>query len=432
MKVLYVLPAVRHPTMRGELRHYHFLRILGRRHAVTLLALSSTELTADAMQELKEYTERLLLVDAAATLPQLAPGLLTQLRRGVAKVRRTRHAVARLKQTFHDLVGTGSYDLVLIHGARIYDAYPPHAVPVVFDMCDASSARLRHGLGHGRVAEFPWRLFRYWQIQRIEAGVTHRTPHVVFISERDREAVMGSRRGARIIPNGVDLEYWHRERDERQDRCLVFTGVLDYPPNADAALYLVERVLPEIRRAVPHVELVVAGRNPLPALVRAARRLDVTVTGYVPDLRPYLERATLYVAPLRFASGMQNKLLEAMAMELPVVTTAIAADGLRLHSDEPPVRVGRSPEELAQHVIALLDDVDARRRLGAMGRDFVTRQFDWSTARCCSIACASRRSSRTETRPPPPSERRRERSGARRRPSSTPRLTPRVMGSLCT
>jgi polysaccharide biosynthesis protein PslH len=317
-------------------------------------------------------------VDAAAPPPQFAPALLTKIRRRVAKVRRTRHAIATLKQTFHDLLGTGAYDLVLIHGTRIYDAIdPPHAVPVVFDMCDASSARLRHGLGHGPIAQLPWRLFRYWQIQRIEAGVTDRTPHVVFISERDREAVMGSRPGARIIPNGVDLDYWRRERDEKQDGCLVFTGVLDYPPNADAALHLLERVLPEIRRAVPNVELVVAGRNPLPALFRAARRLDVTVTGYVPDLRPYLERATVYVAPLRFASGMQNKLLEAMAMELPVVTTAVAADGLRYQGDEPPVLVGRSPEELAQHVIALLDDVNARRRLGAMGRDFVTRHFDW-------------------------------------------------------
>jgi glycosyltransferase involved in cell wall biosynthesis len=288
--------------------------------------------------------------------------------------------------------------VVLLHGHRIRAAVDgAHSLPMVFDMCDAASPRLRNGLRHAPVAELPWRLFRYWQIQRMELTARDRTSHIAFISARDRDAVMSHRSDGTVVPNGVDLEYWKPNGGTRQSNMLLFTGILDYPPNADAALYLVTHVLPEVRRVLPDVELVLAGRNPLPVLVHAARsRPGVTVTGFVNDLRPWLERAAVFVAPLRFASGMQNKLLEAMAMELPVVTTPVAADGLRVAGAEPPVRIGENAADLAAAVVALLRDSGARRQFGVNGREFVSRHFNWEHSaqlleRMCldAIACAS-------------------------------------------
>ena len=377
MRILYVLPAVKHPLMRGELRHYHFLRILSRRHQVTLLALARTDVAPEVLDELRACTERVVLVDAAPQSEQ-GSGRLARLRRRVEKVRRLGRGLAEVREAFRRTADEGSFDVALVNGHRMHRAvHGASTLPVVFDMCDAASMRLRQGLRHARRAELPWRVFRYWQVRRMEAAF-RRTPHLAFISARDREAVLGAGSQAPIVPNGVDIEYWRTRGLDRGAHTLVFSGVLDYPPNADAALYLVTQVLPLVRRSVPEVEVVLAGRSPRADLLRASQvHPGVTVTGYVDDLRPHLERAAVCVAPLRFASGMQNKLLEAMAMELPVVTTGIAADGLRVDGERPPVRVGEHAEALASSVVTLLREPEERRQLGARGRAYVARHFDW-------------------------------------------------------
>ena len=134
-----------------------------------------------------------------------------------------------------------------------------------------------------------------------------------------------------MVPNAVDLDYWTRSTPAQPTGAaprVVMTGVMDYPPNHDAAMRLAERIMPSVREEVPDAELVIAGRDPGPEL-RAAGDAHpwLTVTGALPDLRPEMERGAVYCAPLRFASGIQNKLLEALAMEVPVVTTPVVADG---------------------------------------------------------------------------------------------------------
>ncbi|HVQ13323.1 MAG TPA: glycosyltransferase, partial [Vicinamibacterales bacterium] len=197
-------------------------------------------------------------------------------------------------------------------------------------------------------------------------------------SRRDRDAAVGLARRGTIIPNGCDTAYWSRRGGERGQR-IVFTGVLDYAPNADAARYLLSTIVPLVRQDIPNLEVIIAGRNPSPDVLALARQTTgVTVTGSVPDLRPYLESAAAFVAPLRFASGMQNKILEAMAMELPVVTTPVAAEGFKVDGDEePPLLVGRHAHELAAHITRVMRDPGTAQRLGAEGRRYVNQHCDW-------------------------------------------------------
>jgi glycosyltransferase involved in cell wall biosynthesis len=137
-------------------------------------------------------------------------------------------------------------------------------------------------------------------------------------------------------------------------------------------------VLPRVRAQRPRAAVVLAGRDPLPALRQAAAAAGgVDVTGECADLRPYVERAAVYCAPLRFAAGIQNKLLEALAIEAPVVTTPVAAAGLRSGGDGPPMAIAEDDDALAAAIVALLDDPGERARLGAAGRRFVERHFSW-------------------------------------------------------
>jgi glycosyltransferase involved in cell wall biosynthesis len=155
---------------------------------------------------------------------------------------------------------------------------------------------------------------------------------------------------------------------------------MNYAPNEDAALYLIDKILTLVRRSLPQLEVLIVGRDPAPALMQKARQSpNVTVTGFVDDMRPYLERATVFAAPLRYGSGIQNKILEAMAMAVPVITTTIAADGLRVDgAGEPPVHVADGEKAFAERLLHLLADQKERDRLSAEGRRFVENHFIWS------------------------------------------------------
>jgi len=154
---------------------------------------------------------------------------------------------------------------------------------------------------------------------------------------------------------------------------------MNYPPNVDAAVFLLDKILPLVRRILPNLEVLIVGRDPSPEIVNMAQRYpDVTVTGAVDDVRPYLERADVFVAALRFASGVQNKVLEAMSMEVPVVTTPVVAAGLSMDGVEPQLIVCVNAEEIAAGITKLMAHTEERARLSAEGRRFVEAHCSWS------------------------------------------------------
>jgi glycosyltransferase involved in cell wall biosynthesis len=393
MKILYVMPSILHPTIRGELRHYHFLTRLARRHEITLIVLNGNDVPPPVLDELKQCTRHLVRIGAP---PPRRPsrrgfaGSVASLRWRIHKTRVYQRGIAEMQQCVERLLHGGGFDLLLVSGSDLHPiAEGLLGAPMVVDWCDTDSVRMRLALRHTRLLEWPLRFLRYRQMRRVEERVFRKLRHVTFVSRRDRDAAVGVARSGTVIPNGCDLAYWSRRGGERGRR-IVFTGVLDYAPNADAAHYLLSTIVPLVRRECPGLEVIIAGRNPSPDLLAlAAQAGGVSVTGSVPDLRPYLESAAVFVAPLRFASGMQNKILEAMAMELPVVTTPVAAEGFRVEGDEePPLMVGRRAHELAAHITGLIRNPRAAQRLGAEGRRYVELHCDWErSARMLDQLC---------------------------------------------
>jgi glycosyltransferase involved in cell wall biosynthesis len=153
---------------------------------------------------------------------------------------------------------------------------------------------------------------------------------------------------------------------------------MDYPPNSDAAVQLATTILPLVQREAPEAEVLLVGRDPTPDVQALADLPGVTVTGFVDDVRPYLERAAVFAAPIRFGAGIQNKVLEAMAMEVPVVASPLAADGLRtVDGRTPPIDVAATPSQFAaailrHHRAAGTSPPDAALRA------YVAAEFDWA------------------------------------------------------
>jgi glycosyltransferase involved in cell wall biosynthesis len=153
---------------------------------------------------------------------------------------------------------------------------------------------------------------------------------------------------------------------------------MDYPPNTDAALFLIQEILPLVRRSVPDARVLIVGRDPPPRLLSVGQQPGVSVTGFVEDVRPYLEQATVFVAPLRFGAGIQNKVLEAMAMEVPVVASPLAADGVRAVGGQPaPVQVAQDQQQFADLIIRQLAEQANTAAPYTEARRFVERHFVW-------------------------------------------------------
>ena len=383
MKILYITPAFQHPKVRGPNRHYHFIRELSQRHEITLLTVARSDIPHEARQEIASYTKKLFVFDAdgsAQTSTSKALSSVPAVGRQLSQDLLLRRAVAEMRETFERLLREESFDVVLFHGKSVFPVIEEsYDLPTVTDFCDATSMRIKTKIDYAPVAKRPLLTLRYQQVRRRERDIIEKTPYQAFISSRDREAILGPEATAEVIPNGLDLNYWKRRNFVREPKSLVFTGVMDYAPNEDAAVYLIDEILPLLKIQEPDVKIYIAGRNPTPALLeRAENHPEVIVTGFVDDMRDYLEKATIFVSPLRYASGMQNKLQEALAMEVPIITTSVAAAGLQIDGQNAPLYIGDGAEQFAQRTIELLERPDEQTRLATASRHFAEKYFDWA------------------------------------------------------
>jgi sugar transferase (PEP-CTERM/EpsH1 system associated) len=181
------------------------------------------------------------------------------------------------------------------------------------------------------------------------------------------------------IGNGVDGEFFMPAGGESDMTKLVFTGVMNYAPNEDSAVYFCDSILPLIRKRHPRAQFWVVGKDPTEKVQRLAQRPGVHVTGGVADMRPFLETAGVFVCPIRFGAGVKNKILAALAMQKPVVATSLSLEGLDLREDEH-VLIADEPERFAAQVMRLMEDPDLAARLGRNGQAFVRAEYSWESS----------------------------------------------------
>lgn len=406
MKILYISDELPYPLTTGiATRSYNFLTRLAKRHQITVVSLTrESTVTSETLNTLRRLTERIeifglpsgqepALIRRAARVPRIGKRLESQLR--------LRWAARRMAQAMPVLLNSSDFDVVLFCGKWTMPCIRSvRHVPMVIDCCDTEYVRIGAEMNCARPLRRPWLLWRYHELKRIEKTLARITPHIFFTSVRDKRALMGDGNGGEVIPVGVDCMKFRRTERASPD-IVVFVGVMDFSPNHDAAMLLGGCILPRIRRAVPTARVLIVGRNPKPELLRRARRWPhFSVLGTVDDVRTYLEKATVFAAPIRFASGTQNKVLEAMAMEIPVVTTSTVAEGLRVGPQiGAPLCVADNIEQFADDVIKLLQSPAERYRLGMQGRAFVEQHFAWedSAQKLEDICMRAARNLQTQT-----------------------------------
>ena len=380
MKILYLAHRIPYPPDKGDkIRAYHQIRHLAQSHDLHLACLIDDEHDLRYVADLEKICAS---VDAV-----FRNRFVSQLRSLLALFGTSPLSVAAfLSRELHDRLArrlsSESFDLVYVYSSAMAQYVPMEcALPKIMDFVDMDSEKWRVSAEHHGFP-FSW-IYRTEaaRMARFETDVGRRFDLSVFVSKVEAE-LFRERCGidcAETIPNGVDFDYFTPRRDRSPGDgppTVVFTGVMDYFQNIDGVKQFCETTLHRIRRVMPQVQFCVVGRNPTRQVIDLSRQSGVVVTGSVRDVRPYLENAQVAVVPLRIARGIQNKILEAMSMELPVVCTPVASEGIGASAAEG-LSVADGPQQFADKVLELLRDERLRRECGAGARRYVCEHHRW-------------------------------------------------------
>ncbi len=354
---------------------WHLMRRLAQRgYVIDLLALHNR---ADDTQFTAEYQGFFRSIELIPEAPRRPSAYLRRLLRPSA---RFAHAPdqsfsPQLWRTIADYLRRRHYDLVhCFGGVNVYEFHPCFAdKPTVIAPYESYTLFLQRAAGQGHLkARLSLPMAR-----RFESWMFSPYDRTVVLAEPDKAMLLSLQPKLKIevIPNGIDLERFPLQRTERAPHTLLFVGNYDYLPNQDAVRVLAHQVMPAVRRQIPQARLQLVGKNP-PAWMRALANEHIEVVGAVADVQPYLARATVFACPLRIGAGLKNKVLEALAMGIPVAATPLSVDGIH-------VKHGESAwiadvDGMAAAVLRLLRDEELRQRLSANGRALIEAEYTWA------------------------------------------------------
>jgi len=293
---------------------------------------------------------------------------------------------SRLHKSMEQLLKTQTFDLIWVHCSSVAQyVFNYNGCPRIMDFGDMDSEKW---FQFAQQRCFPLSLIYRLEgirLRRYEKELARRFNCSTVVSRGEQRILnsFGFPISSVVIPNGVDLQYFSGSSSQEYDRStLIFLGRMDYYPNVDAVTYFCRSILPLVQKELPETQFLIVGSNPNGRVRSLASMPGVVVTGAVPDVRPYLKKAALSVAPLRIACGIQNKVLESMAMGVPVVASSGASDGIDAAENEH-LLVDDSPEGFASKVISLLKDPELRNQLADAGRRRVASAHSWDN--CLSM-----------------------------------------------
>ncbi|SPP66152.1 glycosyltransferase [Nitrospira lenta] len=254
------------------------------------------------------------------------------------------------------------------------------AVPAMIDLHDSMTLMARRVLTTTRGWRGRLSIYSHlMRIQQLEGALGRKFDLVVTNSSVDEQVIreVSSASNAMTITNGVDMGYFAPDHSRVDADKLVFTGVMGYGPNEDAAVFFAREIFPRVRKERPNAEFWIVGSEPTDRVKELGAIAGIYVTGQVEDVRPYLSQASVFVCPLRYGTGVKNKLLAAMAMQKPIVATSLSIDGLDL-ADNREVLLADEPQIFAEKVVGLLADQEAVSRIAGNGLARVQNQYSWA------------------------------------------------------
>ena len=381
MNILYICHRFPYPPKRGgKIRPFHMIRHFSERgQRVTVCSLARSDDEAREAAGIAPHCARFEL--ARVHTPPQVLRMIARLPTPAPSSMGYFYAPA-LKRTIDALLARERFDLIFVHCSSVAQ-YVAHVrgVPKILDFGDMDSQKW---LEYAQYKPFPLAL-GYWlegtKLQRAEQQLAAQFDLCTVTTRAELETLdgFGTANATGWFPNGVDADYFQPNGTPYDPDTLSFIGRMDYYPNQECMLRFCAQTWPRIRAQRSQAKLLIVGADPSHAIRKLGALPGVEVTGSVPDVRPYVLRSAAMVAPLSIARGTQNKILEAMALGVPVVTSTLAVKGVDAEPEQH-LLVGNTPDEYAQAALRLMNNADERARLATAGRARMRSHHDWTAS----------------------------------------------------
>ena len=381
MKILFVCHRLPYPPKRGgKIRPFNIIRHLSESgHSVTVGSLARSKEELLEGQGLHEYCDKVLvgMISGASAMAHMIARLPTTVPSSMGNF-----YSRDLHRKIRGELQNEQYDLIFVHCSSVAQyVRTAGGIPSILDFGDMDSQKW---LDYSSFHKFPLSM-GYWlegtKLCHEEKRLARRFSLSTCTTRAELETLQSYAAAPRTgwFPNGVDAELFKPASVPYDPEQICFIGRMDYYPNQQAMIYFCDRVLPLIQSGRPAVKLLIVGAEPSAEIQKLSARRGVTVTGTVPDVQPYVQRSALSVAPLAIARGTQNKILESMAMGVPVVCSRNAARGVDAAENEHLV-VAETAEDYAREIGNILDNENERRRLASAGRERVLTHHSWAAS----------------------------------------------------
>ena len=374
MKIFVLLSRVPYPLDKGDkLRAFHQLKRLSKRHEIYLFALNDSPLHKDAVDVLSSFCTKIYIY----RLSKIA--IAWNVFRCLFSKKPLQCGYFynhRAKQQIDTLIKTIQPDHIYAQLIRTAEYVKTQSIKKTLDYQDVFSQGL---LRLKRQSSFLKRLFyqmEYRRVQKYEKTIFNYFDNKTIITETDRDLmdIPDSGRLA-VVPNGVDTDFFSPMQEEKTFD-LIFTGNMSYPPNVDAAEYIAKNIFPHLLDKYPDIRIVLCGTSPS-SRVLALQNRHITVTGWVDDMRPFYAKSRIFIAPMHLGTGLQNKLLEAMSMKIPCITSPLASKPLHL-TNQKEVFICDTVSQYIDAIDKLFASPDLYKTLSENGYDFVQQNYNWN------------------------------------------------------
>ncbi|MCW3086056.1 MAG: hypothetical protein JWP12_3422 [Bacteroidetes bacterium] len=390
MKILVLLSRVPYPLEKGDkLRAFNQIKELSKNNQVILFAINEGDIDEKAKEELKKYCVAFSTV--SLTRQRVFLNLIKAFFNGLPLQVGYFH-FKRAQKKVDELIQKHKPDHIYCQLIRTSEYVKKYSgCPKTLDYMDVFSKGIERRKATDPFYMKPFLALEYKRLLKYENKIFSLFNNKTIISKQDRDLIPHpDKQQIAVIPNGVDADYF-KPMERKKEFDLLFNGNMNYPPNVESVEYLVEKIMPYVWSKMPQVRLLISGASPNNK-VKELESERVIVSGWVDDVRENYAKSKILIAPMQISIGLQNKLLEAMAMKIPCITSALANNALGAKHNEQ-IMVADNPQQYAMQVIELLQNEQKANTIALNGYRFAVDNFNWksTTAQLEKLFLASKR-----------------------------------------
>lgn len=374
MKILYLTSRVPYPINKGDkLRAYYHIKYLADKHEFFLFSIDEENISLDEDNPLQAYCKHIKVekINKIRILKNLLKNVFDEIPFQTAYFYDKKIKKSLLKE-----LKKINPDIIICQLIRCAEYVRDlKGIPKIIDYVDVISKGLERRMERVNIILKLLLKVELNRVRKYERLIFNEFDDAIIITENDRNHLpINNINKVNVIPNGIDIEFF-RPVNSIKEYDLFFSGNLNYPPNVDASLFIVKNILPLVLKEKSDIKVLIGGSTPSKKILKLKSEI-VDVKGWVDDIRLYYQKSKIFVAPMRLGTGLQNKLLQAMAMKIPCVVSELTAKGL-INEGRGVLLVANSVIEYKEHILKLLNDKSFYNELSEAAYEYVNKYYDW-------------------------------------------------------